>query len=733
MDFSGRNTILVEALREAVVALDAEAVLAYLFEEDGEALRLTAADGTPPTIYIMPERIAVKTQYPTAVAARSGEIAIGGPSACTAVRLPGAVPIPWQVVSAPLACHGHPLGALTAVWALAPTASPTDKSGSHLGAMADKLSTRLSELAEAGVPMTPGPKPVIAPVLRPARVLAGGADGQAGASDWGLPEIPGSSAITFMYHIHQLAAALNEATNITDVMEVVQQRIMKPFGAESFLVTSVKYERLWVAGYSDCPQEAVKRLHGSSVHLPSPFTTVLETRAPLVYCDQAALLDEYPEAEGLPRIEENADGGWVYLPIGVGSRPTGAFALGFRRPLHLGIDEQAVLLMMVDLLGPTLLRAWLHQAEQSLAERVQKKLLPEATWDLPGLATAARYLPACASGLGGDWYDVITRSQAKAALVVGDVEGHSIDSSVVMAQLRTGIRSYLMEGHTPTSALERTNRMLAVLDPGLLATCCIVDVDSDDGTLEIASAGHPGPVVRYPDGSVLAPDISTGLPLGVDLDPCYRPTELSVVPGTVLMLYTNGLSASSADELTAESLLASLGRFAETRPERLVGLVLQAWPEPPVRRDDVALLIAEYQGGQGGGLQHAEGTSIRRHNLQGVGAARTFVREHLHEWGLDDRADELELMTSEVVTNALVHADSDVDLRVKQYEDRVRVEVRDSDPTPPVPEPIVLSNQPGSESEHGRGLIIVDGLASEWGNTPSGRGKTIWFEQATRA
>jgi hypothetical protein len=49
---------------------------------------------------------------------------------------------------------------------------------------------------------------------------------------------------------------------------------------------------------------------------------------------------------------------------------------------------------------------------------------------------------------------------------------------------------------------------------------------------------------------------------------------------------------------------------------------------------------------------------------------------------------------------------------------------------PAVPEPIALSNEPGSESEHGRGLVIVDALASEWGNSPSGRGKTIWVEQA---
>ncbi|WP_055589125.1 SpoIIE family protein phosphatase [Streptacidiphilus griseoplanus] len=730
MDLPDLNNVLVESLRTAVRALDADAVLAYLFDEDGEVLRLTVADGTPPVIFIMPERIAVTAPYPTAVAARNGEIAVAGPGSSETIRAPEAAPIPYLVASAALGYEGHCLGALTAVWAPTPSsAAPSDRNRTQLRAIADDLSVTLAALAKAGVPMTPGRSPVIAPVLRPARPAIDGAGGGAAADGWGLPDVPGSSAVTFMYHIHQLAAALNEAADITDVMEVVQQRVMKPFGAESFLVTSVKYDRVWVAGYSDCPQEAVKRLHGSSVHLVSPFTAVLGARAPLLFPDQAALLSAYPVSRGFPRIEENAAGGWVYVPIGVGSRSTGAFALGFRRPLHLGAEEQAVLTMMVRLLGPTLVRARASQAEQSIAENVLKTLLPEAAWDLPGLAAVARYVPACASGMGGDWYDVITRSPAKAALVVGDVEGHSIDSSVVMAQLRTAVRSYLMEGHPPASALARANRMLTLLAPGVLATCCVVDVDIDDGTLEIASAGHPPPVLRYPDGSVATPDVPPGLPFGVDPDACYARTEVSVPPRSVLMLYTNGLSVSSVDEHGAESLLTSLGPSAVTRPERLLDLVLRTCLEAPARRDDVAVLIAEYQGVQGGGLRHTDSMNIGRHDLHGVGEVRTFVRERLHEWGLEEQADALELMSSEVVTNALVHADSDVDFRLRHYDDRVRVDVRDADPTPPVPEPVVLANQPGSESEHGRGLVIVDVLASDWGNTPSGRGKTIWFEQ----
>jgi anti-sigma regulatory factor (Ser/Thr protein kinase) len=90
--------------------------------------------------------------------------------------------------------------------------------------------------------------------------------------------------------------------------------------------------------------------------------------------------------------------------------------------------------------------------------------------------------------------------------------------------------------------------------------------------------------------------------------------------------------------------------------------------------------------------------------------------------------EEAELLASEVVTNALIHGDSDVDIHVRGYPERVRVEVRDSDPHLALPVSLGLAED---EAEGGRGLVIVSAMASAWGNSPSGRGKTVWFELRT--
>lgn len=101
-------------------------------------------------------------------------------------------------------------------------------------------------------------------------------------------------------------------------------------------------------------------------------------------------------------------------------------------------------------------------------------------------------------------------------------------------------------------------------------------------------------------------------------------------------------------------------------------------------------------------------------------AARRFVRDVLQ-----DLADEPVLLcTDELVTNAIVHVCSDVELVVRRSDDGtvVRVEVHDASPRPP------LRRVPSPEDEHGRGLMLVEALSTRWGVDRGTEGKAVWFE-----
>ena len=110
-----------------------------------------------------------------------------------------------------------------------------------------------------------------------------------------------------------------------------------------------------------------------------------------------------------------------------------------------------------------------------------------------------------------------------------------------------------------------------------------------------------------------------------------------------------------------------------------------------------------------------------------VPVARRHAREQLRDSSAD--VDTVVLLVSEVVTNAVLHARSDVILTVSDHGETARVEVRDSSPMPP------RLHRFAVESATGRGLRLLDQLALRWGadQVAEGLGKTVWFEVGSPA
>jgi anti-sigma regulatory factor (Ser/Thr protein kinase) len=120
-------------------------------------------------------------------------------------------------------------------------------------------------------------------------------------------------------------------------------------------------------------------------------------------------------------------------------------------------------------------------------------------------------------------------------------------------------------------------------------------------------------------------------------------------------------------------------------------------------------------------------TPIRSTHLpplpESVPAARHFASDAAVEMGAEDTSvGETELLVSELATNAVVHARTPMRVSVLHHGERLRVEVRDDDPRPPQP------RQPDPMAPGGRGIMLVDMLATSWGVNGNDRGKTVWFE-----
>jgi anti-sigma regulatory factor (Ser/Thr protein kinase) len=122
--------------------------------------------------------------------------------------------------------------------------------------------------------------------------------------------------------------------------------------------------------------------------------------------------------------------------------------------------------------------------------------------------------------------------------------------------------------------------------------------------------------------------------------------------------------------------------------------------------------------------QSHQATTVLRADAKSAGQARAFVRDCLQQWGCDHMVELTVLLANEVVTNAILHARTDVSIAVRLVRDFVRVEVEDRCPAPPV------RRSTPDDATGGRGLALLDAVAGRWGVDLLPDGKRVWFEMA---
>ncbi len=234
-----------------------------------------------------------------------------------------------------------------------------------------------------------------------------------------------------------------------------------------------------------------------------------------------------------------------------------------------------------------------------MSETLQRSLLT-APPEPDHLHLVTRYLPAAADAqIGGDWYDAFLGPDGATHLVIGDVTGHDREAAATMGALRNLLRGITWAtGGTPAEGLTTLDRAIAGLDVGTLATVLTARVEqtADDRaagrrTLRWCNAGHPPPLLADPQGRVR---LLEGRDLLLGVDPSVDRHDLTAVlePGSVLLLYTDGLVERRGEDLDAGTarLVATVGRLVQAGLplEELCDRVLADLPARP--QDDVALV-----------------------------------------------------------------------------------------------------------------------------------------------
>lgn len=519
------------------------------------------------------------------------------------------------------------------------------------------------------------------------------------------------------------SAALAEADSLADVIDVVATMVLPAFGAGGLLVWLLAGTRLTLAGHAGYPPVAVTMLELLGADEDNPIAQTLRSREPLFLPSRQAYLGLFPDR--LELVQATGKFAWAFLPLTASGRALGTLTISFDRAREFAPDEQSLLVSVGGLLAQTLARARLRDTERMLAAELQQQLLPRALPQPAGLAATARYLAATEGmGVGGDWYDVLELPGQRVSVVIGDVQGHTMQAAAVMGQLRNALRAYAAEGHEPAAVMSRTNRLMIELDSGVFATCAIVTLDLRTATAEVVLAGHPPPVRQPVTGraeSLVAP---VGPPLGVVAGEEYRTARVRLGFGDVLVLFTDGLveDAARSYDMGLATVVETLGAGPVDDIEALADRLLAAAVDMEHLSDDVALLVVRHDGLPESARPEHDRTTIDRLDPRAARAAREFIARHVSEPELTDVRDTAVLLVSEVVTNALRHTDGSVELALWRFPDRVRVEVSDEISRSPV------TSRGALLDESGRGVPLMDALSDRWGISPHGDGKVVWFE-----
>jgi phosphoserine phosphatase RsbU/P len=216
------------------------------------------------------------------------------------------------------------------------------------------------------------------------------------------------------------------------------------------------------------------------------------------------------------------------------------------------------------------------------AETLRGALLPPVLSPPVGLEAADYYYAASVDDVGGDFYDLFPLSRATWGFFLGDIAGKGVDAAVVTALTRYTLRAAAVYDDDPVQVLNNLNTVLRQeLQGSHIRLCTLIygklTVCDNGFDVELASGGHPPPLLFYADGSAYYVDTTGGQAAGITAEPHFVANRFRLSPGDTLVLYTDGLTeASTGVGLARYDDEGALLRFAKSHSPTTASAIVDA-------------------------------------------------------------------------------------------------------------------------------------------------------------
>jgi phosphoserine phosphatase RsbU/P len=267
-------------------------------------------------------------------------------------------------------------------------------------------------------------------------------------------------------------------------------------------------------------------------------------------------------------------------------------------------DDLQVLLLLSSQVAIIIEKVMLHEqlvekkrleGQLEVARQVQLELLPPADPNLEGFDISAYNFPT--EEVSGDYYDWVRIYDDQIGMVIADVSGKGVPAALLMAFLRASLRAAIHIGYAPHISMAKVNYLLwESIERNQFVTAFYGVLDASNKTLAYTNAGHNPPLLLDKDGKARFIERG-GLPLGMFRDTRYYEYYLSIEPGQVIVLYTDGvteaMSAAGEEygrERLARAVLDAQNLGAREMVSRLHRNVID-WTEGRGADDDITFFI----------------------------------------------------------------------------------------------------------------------------------------------
>lgn len=244
------------------------------------------------------------------------------------------------------------------------------------------------------------------------------------------------------------------------------------------------------------------------------------------------------------------------------------------------------------------------QSELKLATDIQASLLPRIFPPFPDRDDIELYaLMEPAKEVGGDFYDFFFLDDHRICLVIGDVSDKGVPAALYMMVAKTLLKSEALRDTSPAEILERVNSILALdNETSMFVTVFCAILDTDNGALSCANAGHLPPVFLKPGEAAVYHRFNPGFVLGPMPGISYQTEQLTLQPGDLFLLYTDGVNEAvdpDKNEFGEQRLLDCVNKTGAGQPEAIIHAIrteVLEFANGAPQSDDITMLAIRYLG-----------------------------------------------------------------------------------------------------------------------------------------